>query len=176
MNTFIETINRLQDITADSDVNLDLHLPRIAVVGSQSSGKSSVLEHIVGEEFLPRGPMMVTRCPIVLQLHQLPRNDARRWAEFLHMPGKRFTDSSARTSATSSRRFSSEMAGASGGRPDSSSLRSAEVFKEVGRTKTHIARGGSTTADVSQEVTHFIDNADQFEVLHENEAYLTGVL
>ncbi|EPY24358.1 dynamin GTPase [Angomonas deanei] len=92
MNTFIEAVNRLQDIVSGSDVSLDLTLPQIAVVGSQSSGKSSVLEHIVGEEFLPRGPTMVTRCPIVLQLHQLPKNDKRKWGEFLHLPNKRFTD------------------------------------------------------------------------------------
>jgi len=32
-----------------------IQLPRIATLGSQSSGKSSVLEHIVGLDFLPRG-------------------------------------------------------------------------------------------------------------------------
>jgi GTP-binding protein EngB required for normal cell division len=31
-----------------------LDLPQIVVVGSQSSGKSSVLENIVGRDFLPR--------------------------------------------------------------------------------------------------------------------------
>jgi GTP-binding protein EngB required for normal cell division len=31
-----------------------LTLPSIVVVGSQSSGKSSVLEAIVGKEFLPK--------------------------------------------------------------------------------------------------------------------------
>ncbi|KAJ1377453.1 P-loop containing nucleoside triphosphate hydrolase [Sesbania bispinosa] len=30
-------------------------LPAIAVVGGQSSGKSSVLESVVGKDFLPRG-------------------------------------------------------------------------------------------------------------------------
>ena len=30
-------------------------LPRIAVLGTQSAGKSSVLESIVGLDFLPRG-------------------------------------------------------------------------------------------------------------------------
>ena len=38
------------------------------VVGSQSSGKSSVLEHIVGRDFLPRGTGIVTRRPLILQL------------------------------------------------------------------------------------------------------------
>lgn len=32
----------------------ELKLPSIVVVGSQSSGKSSVLESIVGHEFLPK--------------------------------------------------------------------------------------------------------------------------
>ncbi|KAL2336209.1 hypothetical protein Fmac_010655 [Flemingia macrophylla] len=34
-------------------------LPSIAVVGGQSSGKSSVLESIVGKDFLPRGSAAV---------------------------------------------------------------------------------------------------------------------
>lgn len=48
-----------------SDVKLDL--PQIAVVGSQSSGKSSVLEALVGRDFLPRGSNIVTRRPLILQ-------------------------------------------------------------------------------------------------------------
>ncbi|CAA7397489.1 unnamed protein product [Spirodela intermedia] len=65
-------------------------LPAIAVVGGQSSGKSSVLESIVGKDFLPRGSGIVTRRPLVLQLHKI--DDGREYAEFLHLPRKRFTD------------------------------------------------------------------------------------
>ena len=36
----------------------------------QSSGKSSILENIVGKDFLPRGTGIVTRVPLVLQLVQ----------------------------------------------------------------------------------------------------------
>lgn len=46
------------------DQGESLTLPSIVVVGSQSSGKSSVLEAIVGHEFLPKGSNMVTRRPI----------------------------------------------------------------------------------------------------------------
>lgn len=37
-------------------------------VPQQSSGKSSVLESLVGRDFLPRGSGIVTRRPLVLQL------------------------------------------------------------------------------------------------------------
>ena len=43
-------------------------LPQIVVIGGQSSGKSSVLESIVGRDFLPRGAGICTRRPLVLQL------------------------------------------------------------------------------------------------------------
>ncbi|CAB4280169.1 unnamed protein product [Prunus armeniaca] len=66
-------------------------LPAIAVVGGQSSGKSSVLESIVGKDFLPRGSGIVTRRPLVLQLHKIEEG-SREYAEFLHLPRKRFTD------------------------------------------------------------------------------------
>ncbi|XP_043706758.1 dynamin-related protein 5A isoform X1 [Telopea speciosissima] len=65
-------------------------LPAIAVVGGQSSGKSSVLESIVGKDFLPRGSGIVTRRPLVLQLHKI--DERREYAEFLHLPRRRFTD------------------------------------------------------------------------------------
>uniref|UniRef100_A0A452ZUN7 Dynamin-type G domain-containing protein n=1 Tax=Aegilops tauschii subsp. strangulata TaxID=200361 RepID=A0A452ZUN7_AEGTS len=65
-------------------------LPSIAVVGGQSSGKSSVLESVVGKDFLPRGSGIVTRRPLVLQLHRIDGD--REYAEFMHVPRKRFTD------------------------------------------------------------------------------------
>lgn len=66
-------------------------LPSVAVVGGQSSGKSSVLESVVGRDFLPRGSGIVTRRPLVLQLHKLDDGQAE-YAEFLHASKKRFTD------------------------------------------------------------------------------------
>lgn len=66
-------------------------LPTVAVVGGQSSGKSSVLESIVGRDFLPRGSGIVTRRPLVLQLHKTEAG-VQEYAEFLHMPKRRFTD------------------------------------------------------------------------------------
>ncbi|OMO90157.1 hypothetical protein COLO4_19325 [Corchorus olitorius] len=66
-------------------------LPSVAVVGGQSSGKSSVLESIVGRDFLPRGSGIVTRRPLVLQLHKTEQS-SHEYAEFLHLPRRRFTD------------------------------------------------------------------------------------
>ncbi|OUZ99857.1 Dynamin central domain [Macleaya cordata] len=66
-------------------------LPSVAVVGGQSSGKSSVLESIVGRDFLPRGSGIVTRRPLVLQLHKIEDGHSE-YAEFLHAPRKRFND------------------------------------------------------------------------------------
>ncbi|XP_053166757.1 interferon-induced GTP-binding protein Mx1-like isoform X1 [Hemicordylus capensis] len=48
-------------------VEKDLALPAIAVIGDQSSGKSSVLEALSGVA-LPRGSGIVTRCPLALKL------------------------------------------------------------------------------------------------------------
>ncbi|CAA2945744.1 dynamin-related 1E [Olea europaea subsp. europaea] len=66
-------------------------LPSVAVVGGQSSGKSSVLESIVGRDFLPRGSGIVTRRPLVLQLHKTEEGQ-QEYAEFGHMQRRRFTD------------------------------------------------------------------------------------
>lgn len=44
----------------------------------QSSGKSSVIESLVGRTFLPRGTGIVTRCPLVIQLNYCPKDDRER--------------------------------------------------------------------------------------------------
>lgn len=54
-----------------------IDLPQIVVVGGQSSGKSSVLENIVGKDFLPRGAGIVTRRPLILQLINVPKKGQR---------------------------------------------------------------------------------------------------
>uniref|UniRef100_A0A8C5V8P7 MX dynamin like GTPase 1 n=1 Tax=Microcebus murinus TaxID=30608 RepID=A0A8C5V8P7_MICMU len=58
-------------------VEQDLALPAIAVIGDQSSGKSSVLEALSGVA-LPRGTGIVTRCPLVLKLKKLVNEDGWR--------------------------------------------------------------------------------------------------
>lgn len=97
MESLIGLVNRLQKVStalgdygasdSDSLPSLWEHLPQVAVVGGQSSGKSSVLESIVGRDFLPRGSGIVTRRPLVLQLH---RHEGEEYAEFAHTKGKRF--------------------------------------------------------------------------------------
>ncbi|XP_053277638.1 dynamin-1-like protein isoform X5 [Pleuronectes platessa] len=114
MDTLIPTINRLQEVflTVGAEV---IQLPQIVVVGSQSSGKSSVLESLVGRDFLPRGSGIVTRRPLVLQLvniaplqerqktengngiNQNASNSysgvkAEEWGTFLHCKNQIFTD------------------------------------------------------------------------------------
>jgi len=68
-----------------------LTLPSIVVIGSQSSGKSSVLEAIVGHEFLPKGSNMVTRRPIELTLVNTPRAHAE-YGEFPALGLGKITD------------------------------------------------------------------------------------
>ncbi|KAK4457885.1 Dynamin-related protein DNM1 [Cladorrhinum samala] len=102
------TVNKLQDLVFNTIGNDSLDLPQIVVVGSQSAGKSSVLENIVGRDFLPRGSGIVTRRPLILQLINVPNEDGdetltsgyrnpdqaghNEWAEFHHIPNRRFTD------------------------------------------------------------------------------------
>ncbi|KAG2226760.1 hypothetical protein INT45_005725 [Circinella minor] len=94
----IKTVNKLQDAFATVGVHNPVDLPQITVIGSQSSGKSSVLENIVGRDFLPRGSGIVTRRPLILQLINRPANPESlekgqdEWGEFLHLPGQKFHD------------------------------------------------------------------------------------
>ncbi|XP_051739309.1 interferon-induced GTP-binding protein Mx2 isoform X1 [Ctenopharyngodon idella] len=63
---YIDLIDTLRSV----GIHKDLALPTIAVIGDQSSGKSSVLEAISGVA-LPRGSGIVTRCPLELRLKKV---------------------------------------------------------------------------------------------------------
>lgn len=103
MEALIPVINKLQDVfnTVGSDA---IQLPQIVVVGTQSSGKSSVIESLVGRSFLPRGTGIVTRRPLILQLVYCPKVDREKrsaengtlsldeWGTFVHARGKVYSD------------------------------------------------------------------------------------
>ncbi|XP_031617275.1 dynamin-1-like protein isoform X2 [Contarinia nasturtii] len=103
MEALIPVVNKLQDVfnTVGSD---SIQLPQIVVLGSQSSGKSSVIESLVGRSFLPRGTGIVTRRPLVLQLIYCPLDDKDHrsaeqgtvkldeWGKFLHTKNKVYAD------------------------------------------------------------------------------------
>ena len=74
MDKLIPLVMKLQDAFNAIDTSGQVELPQIVVVGGQSTGKSSVLESIVGKDFLPRGNGIVTRCPLVLQLRRIDEN------------------------------------------------------------------------------------------------------
>ncbi|KAJ1921957.1 mitochondrial dynamin GTPase Msp1 [Mycoemilia scoparia] len=78
-NVLLDLTKKLLEIQTilkgiDPAPSTNLQLPNIVVIGSQSSGKSSVLEAIVGSEFLPKGSNMVTRRPIELTLINTPHS------------------------------------------------------------------------------------------------------
>jgi len=77
--------------TLSSIHDVDWKLPVIVVIGSQSSGKSSVLEGIVGHEFLPKGKNMVTRRPLELTLVNTPDSDVE-YGEFPQLKITNLTD------------------------------------------------------------------------------------
>ncbi|GIY48713.1 hypothetical protein CDAR_314571 [Caerostris darwini] len=103
MEALIPVMNKLHDVfnTVGTD---SIQLPQIVVIGTQSSGKSSVLESLVGRDFLPRGAGIVTRRPLVLQLVYTPKDDMsfrsseegtlnlEEWGKFLHTKLKVYSD------------------------------------------------------------------------------------
>lgn len=78
-NTFLKSVgdqkllkigNKLSSIFTDKNNDkFTISVPNIVVVGSQSSGKSSLLNSLIGYDILPTGSNMVTRTPLMLQLN-----------------------------------------------------------------------------------------------------------
>eukprot|EP01016_Furgasonia_blochmanni_P039369 TRINITY_DN4881_c0_g2_i13.p1 TRINITY_DN4881_c0_g2~~TRINITY_DN4881_c0_g2_i13.p1 ORF type:complete len:725 (+),score=184.79 TRINITY_DN4881_c0_g2_i13:160-2334(+) len=87
LRKLINVVDELRDVGLQQYINL----PRIAVLGTQSSGKSSLLESIVGIDFLPRGEGVVTRRPLELRLvHDLGADEP--WGVFEVEKGKKYTN------------------------------------------------------------------------------------
>lgn len=68
-----------------ADWNWDA-LPSVAVIGVQGAGKSSVLECLIGKDFLPKG---ITCRPLIVKLHKI--DGIREYAMFSHQPSKKYT-------------------------------------------------------------------------------------
>ncbi|XP_055388990.1 uncharacterized protein LOC129618211 [Condylostylus longicornis] len=88
LRRLINVIDELRDVGLQQYINL----PRICVVGTQSAGKSSVLEAIVGMDFLPRGEGIVTRRPLELRLVHEPSSADESWAMFEARKNKKYTN------------------------------------------------------------------------------------
>lgn len=76
MDKLVPIVNKLQTVLASFISNEKLELPHIAVVGSQSVGKTSLLESLVKLDFMPKGEGIVTRTPIILQLVNVKDGEA----------------------------------------------------------------------------------------------------
>ena len=95
MEDLIPLVIKLQEAFDVIASRQSIELPIIVSVGSQSSGKSSVIESIVGRDFLPRGTGIVTRCPLVLSLRRIDDGESdkkKEWGEFLHKKGVKLFD------------------------------------------------------------------------------------
>lgn len=55
--------------------NINITFPKVKVVGSQSSGKSTVIKRIIEYDILPMGDNMVTRTPIYVRLRTAPEHN-----------------------------------------------------------------------------------------------------
>lgn len=84
----VSLVDKLRDVGLSDHISM----PRIAVCGSQSSGKSSLLESIVGLNFLPRGSGVVTRRPLELRLVRSKNMQEAPYGIFKEVPDKKFTD------------------------------------------------------------------------------------
>ena len=84
-----DLINLIDELR-DCGINEYIELPRICTLGTQSSGKSSVLESIIGLDFLPRGNGVVTRRPLELRLFNIKSNES--WAKFEERNNKIYKD------------------------------------------------------------------------------------
>ncbi|OXA41358.1 Dynamin [Folsomia candida] len=86
MEDLVPFISNIKEVFARCDKEFAFDLPQIALVGGKGTGKSSLLETLVGKNFLPRG---ATRAPLVLNLQN---SNCLEHGIFLHRPGEKIHD------------------------------------------------------------------------------------
>eukprot|EP00727_Mastigamoeba_balamuthi_P004944 m51a1_g14448 hypothetical protein (578) ;mRNA; f:603714-605600 len=85
---FYHALARVQDPCIRWD---DFQLPKVVVVGSESAGKSSLLESITKCAVFPRDARTCTRCPVVLRLVNQPTTEAGTMGVTVRFRGKEWT-------------------------------------------------------------------------------------
>lgn len=83
----VKMINQMQEQLNLVGNSLSINLPRIAVVGNQSSGKTSVLERLMCMDLLPKGSGTVTKRPIIIEMYNTTNDQVT-----INVSGVDFTD------------------------------------------------------------------------------------
>ena len=92
VDTSVGPIINLIDQLRAVGIEKDIQIPQIAVMGDQSSGKSSVLESVSGIPF-PRGSGLVTKCATELRMKKAPPGTA--WSANIRLSWSQAQPSSA---------------------------------------------------------------------------------
>jgi len=73
----LSIINKCREVLQNADTNLqnDLGIPQIAVIGLQSAGKSSLLNGILGHQLFESKEGMCTRHPVNFELHPISEEE-----------------------------------------------------------------------------------------------------
>ena len=104
MENVIRKVGEITSLLGNFSTKNKISLPRLAVVGQQSSGKSSVLEGIIGMDILPRAAGLCTRVPLVLSIVSDTKVGDNFFGDFSHLSEEenktRFQTPAAKTNAT----------------------------------------------------------------------------
>ena len=111
LRKYIDLMQELRSAGLDNVKGFDL--PRLAVAGEQSTGKTSLIEAIIGEDLLPKAEELATRRPLYLKL----QNDMSRLTPLLKVGNSEDqleVVSDVKTLTKKVQALTDEMAGANG--------------------------------------------------------------
>ena len=75
--------NALEGVMNNLDNKMNIDIPRLVVVGTQSSGKSSLLNSIISMNIMHTGKTMVTRVPLNIQFNQSSQFCKAEFGEYI---------------------------------------------------------------------------------------------
>jgi len=78
LRRYISIADNVNTIFQDTERDR-VFMPEIVMIGTQSSGKSSLINKIIGFDILPTGDSMVTRLPIKIKLHNTEDTTEFKW-------------------------------------------------------------------------------------------------
>jgi len=136
VNSANELLEQITSHEISQNMNIQrINLPRLVLTGTQSSGKSSIVNRFIGMNILPTGDNMVTRTPINIRLTTATKSNECIASIYIYMHGNKEMIHSVEIDKINIPEFQKKIIEATNRITDNSfSISSSQIFVDINST------------------------------------------
>lgn len=133
VNSVNEILEQLSSHEISQNTNIPkINIPRLVVTGTQSSGKSTIINKFIGMNILPTGENMVTRTPVNIRLNTVESMDDRISCIYIYVNGNKHIIYSTETERINLNEFQNKIIEATNRLTDNSySVSNSQIFIDI---------------------------------------------